>query len=59
MNNNKANQIKFLDSSGVHYGILYKKDVVCGCCGQILNIKDIKILEFLPWVPIEEEIEGD
>lgn len=60
MNYTKAEQVKFLDSvNDEHYGILLNEIVICGCCGGVYNVKEIKIVEILPWITLEEEIKGD
>ena len=40
-------------------GIAYKNFIICGECGGIWLIRDIVILEELPWCPISEEIVGN
>lgn len=60
MNCIKTEQIKFLDpNKEEHYGLLLGEIVICGCCGGVYNIKEIKIIEVLSWVPLEKEIKGD
>lgn len=61
----KAQQIIFKEKiagkgSVKHAGILLGDLIICGCCGGILSKEDknIEIIEILPWVNIEESIEG-
>lgn len=65
-------QIKFLDEDRDHYigGIAYKNQIICGCCGGIINIDEYleyshpdvpsseKIIP-LDWIDISNEIKGD
>ena len=41
-------QVKFWDVYGDHYieGIAYRNEIICGCCGGVLDIN--KIYEFAP-----------
>lgn len=65
-------QVKFWDYEGGHYlgGIAYLDEIICGCCGGILDISEI--YEFAPdtleedpiviydnWVCISSAICGD
>ena len=40
-------------------GIAYNDKVICGCCGQAINLSEVDLLCCLPWVDIEGEIRGD
>lgn len=41
-------QVKFWDHFDGHYlgGIAYRDEIICGCCGSIINISEI--YEFAP-----------
>lgn len=67
----KPTQVKFYESEDMswHGGIAYCDEIICGCCGDVLSIKEIEKLakedgletgiQELDWVPISEEIVGD
>ena len=57
-------QVAFVDttdlSEEIRYGIAYKNEIICGCCGAIFDLRGhAKVFEELPWVSLEEEIKGD
>ena len=62
-------QVKFYnDVDGMYYGgVAYKDEVICGCCGMVLDIQTLydytleglTAIEELPWVNISEEIKGE
>jgi hypothetical protein len=45
-----------LDTETTFGGIAFGGTVICGCCGKVIRLEDIDILEELPWVNISEEI---
>jgi hypothetical protein len=69
-------QVRFVDCDGpdninVCYGIAYKDEIICGCCGAVLSIDEIikdaekagvhwddAIIE-LEWIDISESIKGE
>lgn len=69
-------QVRFVDCGDpnnitISYGIAYKDEIICGCCGVILSIDEIikdaekagvhwddAIIE-LEWVDISENIRGE
>ena len=68
----KPTQVSFYESAdrSWHGGIAYRDEVICGCCGNVLKIKEIEqfakndyiepgIQELPPWIPIDKEILGD
>lgn len=58
----KTQQIKFIDEEGsVLGGILIDDEyIVCGCCGGILEVKEVEIIKYYnDWVNISEEIIGE
>lgn len=47
-------------SKEIFYGIAYKNEIICGCCGNVLELGDYtEVLEELPWISLKEEIKGD
>lgn len=57
-------QVAFVDTTDfneeIRYGIAYKNEIICGCCGAIFEIGGhAKVLEELPWISLEEEIKGE
>ena len=40
-------------------GILINDKIICGHCGEIVDIDDVLILSEFPWVSISEEILGN
>ena len=59
-------QVKVEDpdsSDGWNYGIAYKGDFICGCCGGVFKLDKLaedglEIVE-LPWVSLRDEIRGE
>ena len=48
---------------GWNYGIAYKGDFICGCCGgifklEVLSEDGLEIVE-LPWVSLRDKIRGE
>lgn len=60
-----AEQIRFRtedDTTGKCFfgGILIDKEyVICGCCGEVYNFKDLKEFKRLSWVDISGEIKKE
>lgn len=55
-------QVLFLDLEGVvHAGLLLDDgNIICGCCGSLIELGDYLLLHvYKKWVDIEEEICGD
>ena len=61
-------QVMFWDGEGMCSGILYKDVVICACCGDIYDVKDIlentpkeqvALCLFRNWVDFSEEIGED
>lgn len=40
-------------------GIAYHDEIICGCCGGIVETSETKLIQPLPWVDITEAIAGD
>ena len=43
-------------------GIAYRDEIICGCCGSILELNEFEeyeVVELGDWVNIEEEIRGE
>ena len=43
-------------------GIAYRNEIICGCCGSILELNEFEegeVVEFRDWVNIEEKIRGE
>ena len=57
----KATQVKFREWDGnIGYGIAYRDEIICGCCGCIISLDDeVTILEELDWVSLKDEIRGE
>lgn len=64
----EAKQIKFKDGAVDDYGeeceyggLLIDNLIICGCCGGIIEVKDVgwENITLLPWINIDEEIRGD
>ena len=67
----EATQVVYWESVGEQWfaGIAYKDFVICGCCGSVIEIKEIydcapghienPIQRFSNWVDITEVIAGD
>ena len=69
-------QVRFVDCGDpnnitISYGIAYKDEIICGCCGAILSIDEVikdaekagvhwdnAIIE-LEWIDISENIRGE
>ena len=69
-------QVRFVDCGDpnnitISYGIAYKNEIICGCCGAILSIDEVikdaeeagihwddAIIE-LEWINISENIKGE
>ena len=61
---NKPTQVKFYDVDNDLWvgGIAYHDEIICGCCGGIQKISELKedeIIEYTYWVNISDEIKGD
>lgn len=47
-------------SKEIRYGIAYKNEVICGCCGEVFELRGYaEVLKELPWIGLQEEIKGD
>lgn len=60
----RPTQIRWFDTENKRWigGIAYRSEVICGCCGSILELDEFEeneIVEFKNWVNIEEEIRGE
>lgn len=60
----KPTQVRWFDDvDGVWVGgIAYRDEIICGCCGGILELsefEDNEVFEYEDWIDIEEEIRGD
>lgn len=64
-------QVKFYEAAEEDYigGIAYRNEIICGCCGSVLEISDViveaeeegieePIIKF-PWIDIQSEIIGE
>lgn len=40
-------------------GIAYHDEIICGCCGGIIEMDEVETIQPLPWVDIEDAIAGD
>lgn len=59
----KPTQVKFLDRDNNIWvgGIAYHDEIICGCCGGILEIDEFAEHEIVTydWMDISEEIIGE
>ena len=60
----KPTQVRWFDDvDGIWVGgIAYRDEIICGCCGGILELsefEDGEVFEYEDWIDIEEEIRGD
>lgn len=60
----KPTQVRWFDNvDGIWVGgIAYRDEIICGCCGGILELsefEDGEVFEYEDWIDIEEEIRGD
>ena len=60
----RPTQVRWFDSMNKRWfsGIAYKGEVICGCCGSILELDEFEegeVVELGNWVNIEEEIRGE
>ena len=56
----RPTQIKFLDKEGnPYYGIAYKDEIICGCCGMIYALDEVKrVWCYDEWNDLQCEIYG-
>lgn len=60
----KPTQVQFRDPEGDNRwigGIAYQDKIICGECGEVLNVEDYDYFNFQEydyWVSISEEIKG-
>ena len=61
----RPTQVRWLDTENKCWigGIAYRDEIICGCCGSILELDEFKEGEVVEldkwWVNIEEEIRGE
>ena len=61
----KPTQVRFRDPEGDNSwigGIAYQDKIICGECGEVLNVEDYDYFNFQEydhWVSISEEIKGE
>lgn len=39
-------------------GIAYHDEIICGCCGGIVEIEEVEQIQSLPWIYISDAIAG-
>lgn len=39
-------------------GIAYHDEIICGCCGSIVEVSETELIQPLPWVNISNAIAG-
>lgn len=50
-------QVAFLDFDGdLSYGIAYKDEIICACCGSVFEIEEVEIIKELDWLNFEDFI---
>ena len=49
------------DANGAEWfaGIAYHDEIICGCCGGIVEVSETELIQPLPWANISEAIAGD
>lgn len=63
----KPVQVAYWDVAGDHYvgGIAYHDEIICGCCGGVMEVEEViefapegvaPIVEYAIWVNVSEEI---
>ena len=57
-------QVRWFDIDDKRWigGIAYRNEIICGCCGSILEFDEFEegeVVELGEWVNIEEEIRGE
>ena len=63
-------QVKFYDYDNEEWnaGIAYKDEIICGCCGGVFEIRDVRenapkgidaIVPYEHWIDLTNEIVGD
>lgn len=60
----RPTQVRWFDDvEGVWIGgIAYRDEIICGCCGSILELDEFEegeVVELGNWINIEEEIRGE
>ena len=40
-------------------GIAYHDEIICGCCGGIVEVSETELIQPLSWANISEAIAGD
>lgn len=40
-------------------GIAHHDEIICGCCGGIVEVSETELIQPLPWVNISDAIAGD
>lgn len=59
----EARMVKFIEKDpeladvyGELFGFVVQDKIVCGCCGAIMQLEDVNILEEYNWVDIQDAI---
>lgn len=56
----EARMVKFIEKDpeddGELFGFVVQDKVVCGCCGAIMQLEDVNILEEYDWFDIQDAI---
>ena len=56
----RPTQVKFTENLEdddvvvIHFGIAYHDEIICGCCGGIIEAENVDTIEELEWLPFEE-----
>lgn len=40
----------------IHLGIKYEDKVICGCCGYVFSIDEVRLSDPVGWIDIEEAV---
>lgn len=57
----KPTQVKFFEPNEGEwcYGIAYKNEIICACCGSVFEIEEVSIIKPLTWVGFGDWIKED
>ena len=47
------------DENELKFGIAYHDEIICGCCGSIYEISEVRQVCELDWINISDAISGD
>lgn len=54
----RPTMVRFIDNDNqTCYGIGYRNEIICACCGSTFESDEIEIVDELPWTDIKKSIE--